>query len=297
MAVRLPEVSVAEIGVTAVHDAAEIAAPRWRRDLELWLPAGFLALLVGACFLWPLIDHSLPSPVGGQLQNANVPPLSRGALFGTDNLGNDIFSRILYGGRVSIEVGLGANLIGLCLGGYYGVFAAFKGGLIEATMMRILDMFLAFPALILAIVVSQFLGPSELHVIFAISFFSVPAFARIARAQTLRLREQTYVTAARLSGRKDRAILFGHVIPNVVPNLLTFGLLGIPIVIIVEAALSFLGYGVPPPGPSWGNMLAVGQSYLSSNPDLVIIPAAFLIATVLSLNLVGDAVRDRWASR
>jgi peptide/nickel transport system permease protein len=264
-------------------------------SLELWLPVGFLVVLVLACFVWPEV-YGIPNPVRGNLDLLNLPPLSPHHLFGTDNLGNDVFSRILYGGRVSLEVGFGATAIGMAVGGVIGMFAGYRGGVQEAVVMRVLEILLAFPALVLAIIVSTYLGPSELHVIWAISFFSIPAFARLARASTLRVREYTFIGAAQLSGSSDGRILFRHIAPNVFPQLMTYGLLGVGIAIIVEAALSFLGLGVPPPGPSWGNMIAVSQQNLTTAPDLLIIPAAFLFATVLSLNLVGDALRARWAA-
>jgi peptide/nickel transport system permease protein len=173
---------------------------------------------------------------------------------------------------------------------------ALKGGILEAVVMRVLEVFLAFPSLVLAIVVATYLGPSELHVIWAISFFTIPAFARLARAQTLRLRSQTFIVASRLTGTPDRRILLRHLVPNVAPQLLTFGLLGVGVAIMVEASLSFLGLGVPPPNPSWGNMIASGQTDLTSDPYLVLVPVAFLFATVLCLNLLGDAFRSRQGS-
>jgi peptide/nickel transport system permease protein len=163
--------------------------------------------------------------------------------------------------------------------------------------MRILDMLLAFPPLVLALVLVSYLGPSEMHVIWAISFFSIPAFARLARAATLRLRELNFVVASRLSGIRDWRVLVTHIAPNVIPQLMTFSFLGVAVAIVVEAALSFLGLGVPPPGPSWGNMISVGENYLASDPYLIIIPSAFLFATVLSLNLLGDAIRARWGEQ
>jgi peptide/nickel transport system permease protein len=264
------------------------------KTLELWIPVGFLIFLVLACFVWPEI-YSVPSPTSGNLGNIMLPPLSKGHLFGTDPLGYDIFSRILYGGRVSLEVGLGSTFVGFIIGGTIGTIAGFKGGVIEVVIMRVLEVFLAFPSLVLAIIVSQYLGPSELHVIYAISFFSIPAFARLARAATLRLKELPYIVAARLSGTKEWRIIYRHLVPNVVPTLMTFALLGVGLAIIVEASLSFLGLGVPPPGPSWGNMIATGEVDLVSSPDLVLIPAAFLLATVVSLNMLGDSLRARWA--
>jgi peptide/nickel transport system permease protein len=279
-----------EIATTA---AKRRRARRAAWSLELWIPVGFLVLMVLACFVWPEIYH-LPSPTRGNLAQPLVPPLSPGHLLGTDQVGNDILSRLLYGGRVSLEVGLGTTAIGIFIGGGLGTLAAVRGGAFEAVVMRILEIFLSFPSLVLAIVVSTYLGPSELHVIWAISFFAIPAFGRLARANTLRVRGQTFVLAATLLGTRDRRMLFRHIAPNVAPQLMTFGLLGIGVAIMVEAALSFLGLGVPPPAPSWGNMISAGQAALTSAPDLVLIPSAFLFATVLALNLVGDALRTRW---
>ena len=280
---------------TASPDFGAPRFPRLRTSLELAVPAGFLVLLVLACFVWPEI-YSMRNPVKGNLADPLLPALSPHYLLGTDQYGNDILSRILYGGRVSIEVGFGTVAIGLVIGGFLGAIAALRGGVVEIAIMRTLEVFLALPSLVLAIVVATYLGPSELHVIWAISFFSIPAFARLARANTLRIREQTFMVAARLAGSNDRRILVHHVVPNVLPSLMTYGLLGIGVAIIVEAALSFLGLGVPPPGPSWGNMIAAGQQNLATDPDLLLVPSAFLFATVLALNLLGDALRSRWSS-
>jgi peptide/nickel transport system permease protein len=272
---------------------------RWRerfRSLEIWIPATILAIIVLGCFVWPLIGN-VPSPINGSILSANAPMWTHAHIFGTDPVGNDIFSRILYGGRVSIEVGLGANALGLVVGGLIGIFAAYSRGWAEAVIMRILDVFIAFPSLVLTLVIAEYLGPGELNVIWALSFFSVPAFARLARAQTLRVRESNYVLAARLSGTKTSRMIFAHIVPNVIQNLLTFSFLGVSITIILEATLSFLGLGVRLPNPSWGDMIAQGQEYLSSNPNLVLVPSIFLLITVVCINVLGDGVRARLASR
>jgi peptide/nickel transport system permease protein len=203
-------------------------------------------------------------------------------------------SRILYGGRTSIEVGLGVNAIGIVAGGLIGMFAGFRRGVLDSVIMRVLDVMLAFPALILTIVIATYLGASELNVIWAISFFSIPAYARLARAVTLKMREQVYIDAARMSGRSDRAILLRHIAPNVLPQLGTYSLLQVGIVVMIEATLSFLGAGVGPSQASWGTMIATGQTYLSTNPSLVLVPSAFLFVTVVSLNLLGDGLRSRY---
>ncbi len=266
----------------------------WARGLRLWLPAGFLILMLGACFIWPII-YPVPDPVRGNVLQAGLPPLSPGHVFGTDPVGNDVFSRILYGGQVSFEVGFAVTAIGLVVGSLLGVIAGYWGGTVDTVLSRVLDVLIAFPALVLALAIAEGLGPSEVHVIWALTVFSIPAFGRIARGATIALREQTFMLAARLSGTRRWRMIARHIVPNIAPQLLTFGLLGFGVVIILEGALSFLGLGIPLPEASWGSMIAQGQQTLSASPDLVLIPSAFLFATVLSLNLLGDALRERWA--
>lgn len=266
---------------------------RWRSALSLWIPAALLILIFVLCFLWPLVG-SVPPPTGGSILDANLPMFSPGHLLGTDQVGNDELSRLLYGGRASLEVALAVNAIGITVGGSLGALAAYFGGWRDAVIMRLLDVLIAFPALVLALAVAEGLGPSEAHAIWALSFFSVPAFARISRAATLRVREQSYITAARLSGTGHVRTLSRHVAPNILPQLMTFALLGMGITIVLEGALSFLGLGIPPPAPSWGNMIASGQGILSAEPRFVFLPSAALFITVVAFNLFGDALRERW---
>jgi peptide/nickel transport system permease protein len=294
MSAPLPELLAAD-GATGVPAASPRARGR-ARNLRIWLPAGFLVLLAAACFLWPLV-YPVPKPTGGSILSAGLPPLSPGHIFGTDPVGNDIFSRILHGGQVSFEVGISVTVIGLVLGGLLGMAAGYLGGAADAVIMRVLDIAIAFPALVLALAIAEGLGPSELHVIWALSFFSIPAFGRVARGATVALRERTFMLAARLSGTRGPRVILRHVIPNIAPQLLTFSLLGIGVAMILEGALSFLGLGIPLPEPSWGSMIAYGQQTISASPDLVLIPSAFLFATVVSLNVLGDALRERWGVR
>jgi peptide/nickel transport system permease protein len=265
----------------------------WTQPLKIWLPAGLLILIAAACFLWPLV-YPVPKPVGGSVLDSNMPPFSSGHFFGTDPVGNDIFSRILYGGRVSFEVGFAVTAIGLVAGGLLGMVAGYRGGIVDAVVMRVLDVLIAFPSLVLALAIAEGLGPSEVHVIWALCIFSIPATGRIARAATLALRERTFMLAARLAGTRGWRIIARHVVPNIAPQLLTFSMLGIGVIIILEGALSFLGLGIPPPQPSWGSMIAVGQQTLSTQPELVLIPSAFLFVTVVCFNLLSDALRERW---
>jgi peptide/nickel transport system permease protein len=264
------------------------------RAWRIWLPAGFLVVLAFACFIWPQI-YPVPKPVGGSILEAGLPPLSPGHILGTDPNGNDVLSRILYGGQVSLEVGFSVTAIGLLIGGLLGTAAGYWGGTADAIISRVLDVLIAFPALVLALAIAEGLGPSELHVIWALAIFSIPASGRIARSATLAIREQTFMLAARLSGTRGWRMIGRHVIPNIAPQLLTFSLLGVAVAIILEGALSFLGLGIPLPEPSWGSMIAQGQQVLSASPEQVLIPSAFLFATVVALNVLGDALRERWA--
>jgi peptide/nickel transport system permease protein len=266
------------------------------RSLEITVPGAILIVLLFFCFIWPVV-YKIPSPVRGSILNNNLPMFSPGHIFGTDQVGDDIMSRILYGGRVSFEVAAGVQAIGLVIGGLLGVIAGYFGGFIEAVLMRVLDVFIAFPSLVLVLAIADSLGLSEMHVIWALSAFSVPAFGRVARAATLQLRDQPFVVAARLTSSRAWRIILGHIVPNIMPQMLTFTLLGAGVVMILEGALDFLNYGIPPPAASWGNMISSGQSLLSISPHLVIVPSIFLFVTVVCLNLVGDGLRALWGVR
>jgi peptide/nickel transport system permease protein len=286
-----PRETSLELAPAAVEPLRE--RPAWMASLAIWIPAGVLLLIFGLCFLLPLFG-GVPRPTGGDVLEASLPLFSPGHFLGTDEVGNDVWSRLLHGGRSSLQIALAVQLIGMIGGGMLGALAGYRGGVLDMILTRVLDVLIAFPALVLALAIAQGLGPSKLNTIWALSFFSVPAFARISRAATLRLRERTFMLAARLSGTSAPRILVRHVAPNILPQLITFGLLGMGIIIILEGALSFLGLGVPAPAPSWGNMIAEGRNVLSAEPRFVLLPSAFLFITVLAFNLLGDAVRARW---
>jgi len=295
MGAQLPEAEAGGAAATlaVAPTVAEPSARRgWTRNLDVIIPGALIGLLLFLCFVWPLFG-TVPPPTGGNILDANIPSFSPGHPLGTDQVGNDLWSRLLYGGRNSLEIAFAVNVIGLVVGGLLGAFAAFWGSFTDTVIMRVLDVLIAFPSLVLALAIAQSLGPSKLHTIYALSFFSVPAFARLARAQTLRLRERPFMLAARLAGTRAPRILLRHITPNIMPALVTFGLLGIGVTIILEGALSFLGLGIPPPQPSWGNMIFDGQAVLSAEPKLVLLPSAFLFVTVLAFNLLGDALRAR----
>ncbi|GAB2997983.1 ABC transporter permease [Amycolatopsis acidiphila] len=289
--------AIVEAGASAVLLKDDSGLGRgWLRHLELVVPLVLLVLVVGACFVWPLVGP-VPGPTGGDVLSSNLPAFSPGHLLGTDPNGNDVWSRLLYGGRSSLIVGLSVNALGLVLGGTLGAVSAYAGGVLDAVIMRVLDVLIAFPSLVLTLAVAQSLGPSQTNTILALAFFSVPAFARISRAATLRLREQPFMVAADLCGTRVPRMLFRHIAPNILPQLVTFSMLGMGITIVIEGALSFLGLGIPPPAPSWGNMISQGQQSLSATPMLVVWPCLVLFLTVLAFNLLGETLRSRWSGR
>lgn len=294
MAVRTPDQGAvsARSAIVALFGAKR-KSRRLGSSLEVRIPALFLVVVAFLCFVWPLIVH-LPPSVNGSVIDANLPLGSPGHFLGTDPLGNDIFSRLLAGGRVSLEVGVATQTIGIVIGGLLGMFAGYTGGWPDTVLMRALDMLIAFPSLVLVLAIIDGLGPGELHIIWALSFFSVPAFARLSRTATLRIREQSYIVSSRVAGAGPARVIVKHVLPNVAPQLFTFFLLGAGVAILIEGALSYLGYGIKPPGASWGNMIAEGQTVMSAQPRLVVVPSLVLLVTVVSLNTLGDGLRARW---
>ncbi len=296
MAAPFPETTLATPvppPLPSLINARRLRAQRLGRALRLWVPAGVLILLLATCFLLPLAV-TLPSSTNGNIIVNNEPPFSPGHWLGTNVQGVDIFSQLVYGGQVAIEISLSVTVLGMAIGGTLGIVAAYFGGWVDAVISRLLDILLAFPALVLALVIAEGLGPSETHVIAALSVFSIPAFGRIARGATLTIRGLPYMTAARLCGTRAWRIIARHILPNIMPGIVTFSLLGIGVTIILEGALDFLGYGIPAPEASWGSMIASGQQVLTAQPEYVLIPSIVLLITVVALNTLGDALRERW---
>jgi peptide/nickel transport system permease protein len=276
--------------------ARRVRSQRLGRALRLWVPAGIMLLVLATCFLLPLVT-ALPSPTNGNILDAGEPPLSPGHWLGTDPVGVDVFSQLVYGGQVAFEIGLAVTGIGSVVGSLLGVTAGYFGGWVDAILSRVLDILIAFPALVLALAIAEGLGPSEVHLIWALSVFSIPAFGRLARGATLVVRDLPFMVAARLAGTRGRRVITRHVLPNIMPGIVTFSLLGIGVVIILEGALDYLGYGIPPPTASWGAMIANGQTVLTAQPEYVLIPSIVLVIVVAALNLLGDALRERWGAQ
>ena len=264
----------------------------WLRSTAIIVPGAILALIVLVCFLGPTIFH-LPAPAAGDLKDNLLGFGVKGHLLGTNALGNDMLSQALNGGQISLIIGVSATAIGLVVGGTIGMVAGYYQRVVGAVLMRILDIVFAFPDIILALAISAYLGPSVDHTIWAIGFFSIAGFGRIARAQTLRIVNMDFVVIARASGRPGWKIIATHLWPNIAGPVMAYALIAVGYAMIAEAALSFLGLGVPSPTPSWGNMISNGQDYLAVVPSLVAIPAVLLFLTIASANLLSDGLQAR----
>ncbi|MCD8329244.1 MAG: ABC transporter permease [Lachnospiraceae bacterium] len=213
-------------------------------------------------------------------------------LCGTDNLGRDIFSRILYGGRVSLAIGLISALVTSVVGTIIGSVSAYFGGAFDNVVMRILDVFMALPPILLAIAVSAALGNGAMNTTLAVIISGIPGKARVARGPVLALRNQEFVEAATAANSSTPKIIFRHIVPNIMAQVIVQMTLSISGTIVSVAGLSFLGLGVQPPSPEWGAMLSAGRSYLRDYPWMVIAPGIAMMLTLFSLNVVGDGVRD-----
>jgi len=276
--------------------AGRLRSQRIARALRLWVPAGLLILMAFFCFVWPYV-YSIPPGDSGSILAAGLPPFSPGHWLGTDPNGVDISSMLIYGGQVSLEISLAVTAIGMLIGGVLGIAAGYFSGWADAVLSRVFDVLIAFPALVLVLAVAEVLHPSELHLIWALSAFSIPAFARVTRGTTLTVRTLPFITAARLTGTSNWKIIFKHVLPNIIPGIVTFSLLGIGIIVILEGAVDFLGLGIQIPQPSLGEMIAKGQTVLTAQPEYILIPSIVLLIFVMALNLLGDALRERWGVR
>ena len=262
------------------------------RRASILVPALILVLVVLLCFFGPTI-FSLPNPSAGNLSDYVLPLGTPGHLLGTNQLGNDMLSRLLVGGANSLTIGVAATLLGLVVGSVIGMLAGYYQRFLGATLMRIMDVIFAFPDVILALAIAAYLGPSIINCIWAIGFFGIAGYARVVRAQTLRMVSSDFVVAARSSGQSTWRILLAHIAPNIAPPVLSYTLVALGHAMMAEAALSFLGLGVPIPTPSLGNIISSGQSFLFTAPQLVVLPSVLLFLTIASANLLSDALQAR----
>jgi peptide/nickel transport system permease protein len=251
-----------------------------------------LLVVVSAAVFGPMLAPYPPALQRFQ-DGILLPPGSPGHLLGTDQLARDILSRLLVGTRTSLSISLISVLIGLGLGGWIGVVAASRGGWVDAVLMRVMDALLAFPALVLALIIAVSLGPSVSNTVIAIAVVMVPGFARLARARALQVKGSDFVAAARAIGASRRRIIVRHIIPNIWGPLVAQAILAMGSAIPAEATLSFLGLGVQLPNPSWGNMIADGYAILSRSPWGIVFPAIAMVLTVGSASIFGDGIRRK----
>ncbi len=251
-------------------------------------------LLLTVALLLVAAAAPLLSPYDPDVQDTarRLEPPSRQHLLGLDDLGRDVLSRILYGARVSLRVGFSVVILASLLGVTLGAIAGYFGGVIDTLIMRLTDILLAFPGILLAIAMVAVLGPSLNNVIVALATIGWVAYARLVRGQVLKVREMEYVTAAKALGAGSPRVIILHVLPNVINPVIVMATLGLAGAILSEAALSFLGLGVQPPTPSWGAMLTAGRRYLGVANHLAVFPGAAIMLAVMGLNFLGDGLID-----
>src|SRR5512140_107963 len=264
------------------------------RDLTGNVPALVAACLLVLLAVIAVAGPSLVSydPLAMDLDHLKQPP-GKAHLLGTDSKGRDILSRVVYGSRISLAVGIFASALSLSIGVFFGLLAGYFGGRTDTVLSQVFDVFLAFPSLLLAIGISAVMPPGLASAMLAITLVGWAGFARLVRGITLSLKEQTYVEASRALGATPARILYRHILPNALPLLLVAGSLRVGGFILLEAALSFLGLGVQPPTPTWGSMISLNRAYINSAPWMVIFPGLAISITVISFNILGDFLRDK----
>jgi peptide/nickel transport system permease protein len=254
--------------------------------------------MIGAAILLIEIILAIGAPVFApydpldQNPRAALQAPSREHLMGTDDTGRDLFSRVIWGARISLRVGIVSVLIGGGIGILLGVVAGYRGGWLDNLIMRFMDLLLAFPGILLALGIIAILGPGLSNVMLAVGISSIPGYTRVARGSTLALRQREFVTSARSIGAKDRRIMLRYILPNVLPPLVVLATLGIAGAILTAAGLSFIGLGAVPPTPEWGAILTLGRKYINQAWWYTTFPGIAIMITVLGINMLGDALRD-----
>lgn len=279
------------IATTRMIDRIGTALRRARRQPLAWLGAAMLALFVvgGAAAPWIAPRNPAAIDLEHRLEGPSAPHLA-----GTDELGRDTLSRLVWGARLSLAVSVSVVAISLVLGLAIGGLAGYRGGWVDTALTTFgMNTFLALPGILLAIAFAAFLGPGFINLVLALAIGGWAGYARLVRAQVMAVREKEYVEAARSLGAGGMRIFFRHVLPNIVQPVLVQAAIGMAGVILAEATLSFLGLGIPAPTPSWGSMLNDARSHLFDSPHLVLAPALAVAGAVLGFNFVGDALRDR----
>lgn len=268
------------------------ATETWKRLRRNRLAVMGLIILAFIFLLAAFAEHIAPYHYDLQNYSATFQSPSAEHWFGTDNYGRDILSRVIYGTRVSLQIGFISLLGGAFIGCVLGAISGYFGGIVDTLIMRFCDILMAIPRIVLAISIASALGPGLTNAMIAVAISSVPNFARIVRASTLTIKDQEYIEAARCIGASNTRIIAKHIFPNVLAPIIVQATLGVGTAIILAASLSFLGLGVQPPTPEWGSMLSSARTYMRDYPYMVIFPGMAIMVTVLALNLFGDGLRD-----
>lgn len=262
---------------------------RFRKNKMALVGLGIVIFFILLAIFAPLIA---PYSITEQNLSQRLQPPSSKHLFGTDDFGRDIFSRVIYGARISLWVGFFSVLGSVIVGSLLGIIAGYYGRWIDGIISRLFDIMLAFPSILLAIGIVAVLGPSLQNALIAIAVINIPNFGRLIRSRVLSIKQEEYVMAAKAIGMSDMRILFHHILPNSMAPIIVQGTLAIATAIIEAAALGFLGLGAQPPNPEWGKMLADSKDFLTQAPWTMIFPGLAIMLTVLGFNLMGDGLRD-----
>lgn len=289
--------ATAALPAPAPPDAAPAQEQRRARRLGVmfWVSVAWLVLIAALAVAAPVLP-GLADPTETGIAPAREAPF-QSRLLGTDSLGRDMLSRTIHGARVSLLVGFASIAAGLLIGGTAGILSGYLRGRFEAVAMGVVDVLLAFPALVLALALVSFLGPKLSTVTLAIAILSIAPISRIIRANTLTFSQREFVLAARTLGAKNRRILVSEILPNVLPAALSFSLVAVAVAIVSEGALAFLGLSVPAPTPTWGSMINEGRTLLEEAPHISFVPSGAMFLTVLALNFAGDSLRSRFEIR
>ncbi|MEY4266536.1 MAG: hypothetical protein RIS90_1071 [Pseudomonadota bacterium] len=281
-----------------VHSSSPVA-PRRPVNLALWLPVAVILLFVLAALAAPLIAPYDPNAQNllGRLKPPGTTSRAFHYWLGSDELGRDLLTRLIHGARVSLAVAFTAALLSGTVGVVLGMLAGYLRGWVEVLVMRVVDIFLSVPAILLAIITVAVLGPGLVNVIVVLALTRWPRYARVAYGQTLGIANTPYVRLATLMGAGPLRILFRHVLPNILGAVIVVATLEFGLMVLFEAGLSFLGLGVQPPTASWGSMLSTGRNYLGNAWWIATFPGLCLFTLVLAINLIGDALRDRFDPR
>jgi oligopeptide transport system permease protein len=279
-----------DLGARAGASLWSDAWRRLRRNRAAVAAAALLVVIALLTFMAPVLP-GLPDPTHQDLAMGATPP-SPSHWFGTDELGRDTFARVVYGGRISLRVGLVATLVSLAIGVTWGAIAGYRGGKTDEAMMRVVDVLYSLPYIFLVILLLVFFSRSLVMLFVALGLVQWLTMARIVRGQVLSLKSQNFVEAARALGASDAAIVFRHIVPNTLGPVIVYTTLTVPAIILQEAFLSFLGLGVQPPDASWGTLVSDGARVLALFPWLVVFPGALLSLTLLCFNFLGDGLRD-----